>query len=322
MERVNQRSKTPERKAIDFSAEVIRRRGLWKRREDIIASGTLKDKLEVLFISAENSRYFGREDEQISREQEEQIKRAINKNKRSLNLADRAIREREALIRYGEKLEYIYQRYISDLAYLAIPLNEWSVAERMARDYTKTLKYYLARERENATREERILIDLWRMRNKAYLDGAYKKETRSIGRADFEKHRLFYDEETETIKAVEGEGFKDILEEFLDNLIFDMTAFKSYDEVFTDFFSETLTEYCPTEYYIIQDVAMEERLRDFIEDEAFFCSTIEEREANGETITPEERKMAIIPTYRSIKADEEIKQNCRILIDNILTGKQ
>ena len=98
-----------------------------------------------------------------------------------------------------------------------------------------------------------------------------------------------------------------------------LADFKAFAVVIEDFIMNSTLRFMPISIQMSIENAEEERYtRYLVKNLSFFRSELDIRKENGETITPDEEKKAVIPDYYEVTTPEDMYKSCKALIEHLM----
>lgn len=284
-------------------------------KEEILKSGTLLQKLRLYFSSIDLSGYF-EATEQLTLEEERIIKTSI-KTKEDIALTKLCIKEYNTISAFGSRLSFFFKRFQTSYAILAVLLNRWDGYEYTAKQLT--LLYSLMKNSWIELNEEGERADIYGI--EIYPDGVRHSFIKDLIYSNvLDGATLKFNEATEEF-YIDGEEkgglYSQILEE-AKSTTKDLSDFKAYATVAEDYINKSTLKFMPIPIQISIENAEEERYtRYLVKNIRYFRSELNQRKANGETITPEEEKMAVIPDYYEVKPSKNVLEDCKANIKKL-----
>ena len=281
-------------------------------KEEILKRGTLLQKLRLYISSIDLSGYFEAE-EQLTKEEERAIVSSIRTEK-DRELSKLCVKEYRTIFDFGTRLSFFFKRFQTSYAILAVLLNKWDSYEYTAKQLT--LLYSLMKSSFVEISEDGEVVQ--------ELGGEiYPDETRASFIEDIlhsnvlDGAKLKFDDKTDTffIDADETGGlYAEILEE-AKSVTKDLSDFKAYAVVAEDYIKKSTLKFMPIPIQLSIENAEEERYtRYLVKNKRYFRSELNQRKANGETISKEDKKRAVIPDFYEVKPSKNVLEDCKIAI--------
>ena len=294
----------------------------WKTKSEILEDGTLIEKIRLYLSSLDLSGYFG-DNVTLTKEEVAKIVASI-RTKEDRELVEKCYREYSALRKYGEQLRFYFKRFQTSFAMLAVSLNKWDGYERAAKQLSSLFNF-------NPDGEQ--LTDI--------IDAdKYPYEPPTIDRDGVE--RFYSPEKVEAFlsKKVTFDGAK--LKVDKEKLSFvvdvfgrgglysqikqdaqaakdDLRDFKAFTDVVGEFMNTSTLLYMPISIKMSIENAEEERYtRYLVKNLSFFRSELNVRRENGEAITPEDEKRAVIPDFYEVTPTKEVYKSCKKYIKDLM----
>lgn len=279
----------------------------WKTREEILEDGTLIEKLRLYFSSGDLDGYFGTKGK-LTKAEIAKIAASV-RTKEDRALVEECTRENRAVLRYGEKMRFAFKCFQVTYSMLAMLLNKLESYKKRAEEYTQL--YNSIKNHVGSVADEAFTA--------AVLKNVVKD---SVKGAMFDGATLYFDEATTSFKVkVDGKGglYSKIQKE-AKTATEDLRIFKAYSVVIEKFITEEATlTFLPTSIQMSIENAEEERYaRYLVKNLSYFRSELNRRKEEGETITPEEEKMAVIPDYYEVEPLEIMYKSCQKLIKQLM----
>ena len=98
----------------------------------------------------------------------------------------------------------------------------------------------------------------------------------------------------------------------------DLRDFKAFTDVLGEFMNTSTLLYMPISIVMnIENAAKESYARYLVKNTSFFRSELNERRENGEDITPEEERRAVIPDFYEVTPTKEVYKACNKYIKDL-----
>lgn len=305
----------PSKEQLDTGEVVMGTPRGWKTKSEILEDGTLIEKVRLYFSSLDLSGYFG-DNGKLSREEVAKVAASI-RTKEDKELVEKCYREYSALRKYGEQLRFYFKRFQTSFAMLAVLLNKWDSYEQRAAEYTQEYNSLGARTIEiNVTGTKATQIP------NEILQGALTEYVEKLNsRGSFDGAKLYFDEATTSFKVkVDGKGglYSQIKQEARAAKD-DLRDFKAFTDAVEEFIKGSTLFYMPISIQMSIENAEEERYtRYLVKNLSFFRSELNVRRENGEAITPEDEKRAVIPDFYEVTPTKEVYKSCKKYIKELM----
>ena len=284
-------------------------------KEEIISSGTPLQKIRLLISNIDLNGYFEAQEE-LTKEERLKILTSIQ-TKEDKKLLEVCIKEYETISNFGKLLSFFFKRFQTSYAILAVLLNKWDSYEYTAKQLT--LLYSLMKNSFIDVCEDGETGDI-------ISEEIYTEETRKNFIQDLlyssvlDGATLQFNEKTENfhIDVKEKGGlFSQILEE-AKSATKDLSDFKAYTIVAENFIKKSTLKYMPISIQQSIENAEEERYtRYLVKNLRYFRSELNQRIAKGETVTPQEKKWAVIPDFYEVKPSKNVLADCKAAIKDM-----
>lgn len=261
-----------------------------KTKKDILSGGTLVEKLRLYYAVTNSMDYFDYKGRKLSKAELGMIQDAI-KTDEDLKAADSSQREYTLLLAYGREMDAYFKLFQSSFASLAIILNKWDSYEREALCLSEIYKKIKSTEGEDGALSFAYHIT----KDKDTLYKIEQAQLRFDPGADqpiyLDVDRRFYKIATMTSERATKA----------------LADFKAYAVTAEKFIQDSVTKYVPISVKMAIDNAKRESYtRYLVKNRVYFRSELNIRKANGETITQEEERRALIPDYLEVEPTPEI----------------
>ena len=264
----------------------------WKTREEILEDGTLIEKLRLYFSSGDLDGYFGTKGK-LTKAEIAKIVASIRTREDKV-LVEKCYREYSALRKYGEQLRFYFKRFQTSFAMLAVSLNKWDGYERTA----KLLSDLFSSNPETAE------ASLYEVSKKIAFDGATLK---------VDKEKLSF-----VVDIFGRGGLYSQIKQHAKSAKDDLRDFKAFTDVLGEFMNTSTLLYMPISIVMnIENAAKESYARYLVKNTSFFRSELNERRENGEDITPEEERRAVIPDFYEVTPTKEVYKACKKYIKDL-----
>ncbi len=290
------------------SAEARAEGFSFKTQEQILESGTLKEKIRLYICYLDEDNYFGSE-KSLSDEDMKKISSSV-KTIEDRKAVEVYFREYQTLKKFGVVLRYYFKRFQTSFAFLAKQLYLLDRYEAEVDTYNAVLASFLAipsSEAEGEILHFKTEEDKRRAIKKLasnLVKGASKSLSGEVIHLDLEQMEL-------SLNLKEGKILADIQKEAKE-VEENLADFKAYAVVAEDYCKKSKLKYLPISIQICVENAEEERyIRYLVENLRYFRSELNDRKSRGETIAPEEYLRAFIPDYYEVKPSEDVLADCK-----------
>ena len=287
-------------------------------KEEILNTGTLLQKLRLLISNIDLNGYFEAKEE-LTKEERAKILNSIQTNE-DRKLLEVCIREYNTISNFGRLLSFFFKRFQTSYAILAVLLNKWESYEYTAKQLTTLYNYMKT---SNLTIFE---LDDNQMPTDVRDVELYPEDTRNNFINDLlysnvlDGASLQFNEKTENFYIdVEEKGglYSQILEE-AKSATKDLSDFKAYTIVAENFIKKSTLKFMPISIQQSIESAEEERYtRYLVKNLRYFRSELNQRIARGETVTPQEKKWAVIPDFYEVKPSKNVLADCKAAIKDM-----
>lgn len=294
----------------------------WKSKEEILESGTLLEKLRLYFSSGDLSGYFGTNGA-LTEQERANIVASIRTNE-DRKIVQQCYKEYYTLIDYGKELRFYFKRFQTTYAMLATLLNKWDSYEKTAEQLT-TMYQIMESTRFTITPhgEKEAEREEWgKLYTQKYLNQWVNENTRLIL---FDGAGLCFDEANKKfwvdvdMQPEPEEGIYSQIEKEAKETAEALSDFKAFAVAIEEFIRNSKLRFMPISIQMSIENAEEERYaRYLVKNLSFFRSELNLRKENGESITPEEEKRAVIPDYYEVTPTKEIYDSCTIYIKQLM----
>ena len=289
-----------------------------KTKEEIINSGTILQRIRLLISNIDLNGYFEAQEE-LTKEERLKILTSIQ-TKEDKKLLEVCIKEYETISNFGKLLSFFFKRFQTSYAILAVLLNKWDSYEYTAKQLsllydtmrTSFLTIWEQDETGEPTNTETIEL---------YPDSTINNFIEDLIRTNVLDGAtlLFNDNTGKFYISVKEKGglYSQILEE-AKSATKDLSDFKAYTIVAEDFIKKSTLKYMPISIQQSIENADEERYtRYLVKNLRYFRSELNQRIARGETVTPQEKKWAVIPDFYEVKPSKNVLADCKAAIKDM-----
>ena len=294
--------------------------GKWKTREEILKDGTLIEKLRLYFSSGDLDGYFGTKGK-LTKAEIAKIAASIRTREDKV-LVKKCYTEYHALLAYAQKMQYVFKRFQVAYSMLAMLLNKLESYEHTAKQLT-TLYGFMQSATFSISKEGETMLEREKWANlysKEYLEQWVNENVRlhpfdgAALHFDESKKRFWVDVELEPKK----DGiFFEILKE-AQSAKSELSDFKAYAAVAEEYIAASTLHFMPSIIQMTIENAEEERYtRYLVKNLSYFRSELNRRKEEGETITPEEEKRAVIPDYYEVEPSKDMYKSCKALMKSL-----
>lgn len=270
-----------------------------KTKEEVLESGTLKEKVRLYLCYMDADRYFDNEST-LTKKEVDRISKSI-KTAEDKQAVAKYMSEYEDLCRYGEQLSYYFKRFQACLSGLAQLLNRWDSYDVIAELYTNEvraiadsgLRDSVAKEKILDNMREKILYFLQRKMLWAELRWVPKIRAFKVGVYGIGQLYEFVQQEAkQTAEA--------------------MADFKALAVAAEEFISKSEIGYIPINIQMPIENAKEERFaRYLVRNLDFFRSDYLIRKVNRERLSMIDHRRAVIPDYYETKPSRDLLKDAR-----------
>lgn len=269
----------------------------WKTKSEILEDGTLIEKIRLYFSSLDLSGYFG-DNGELTIDEVAKVKASI-RTQEDKELVEKCYREYRVLRKYGEQLRFYFKRFQTSFAMLAVSLNKWAVYESTAKMFS-----HLFNLNPDYSPEE-VESFLYEVSKKVTFDGATLK---------VDKEKLSF-----VVDVFGRGGLYSQIKQDAQAAKDDLRDFKAFTDVVEEFIKNSTLSYMPISLLMSIENAEEERYtRYLVKDLSFFRSELNVRRENGEAITPEDEKRAVIPDFYEVTPTKEVYRYCKKYIKELM----
>ena len=300
---------TSEEAEVEAPSAEARAEGFsFKTQEQILESGTLREKIRLYICYLDEDNYFGSE-KSLSNEDMKKISSSV-KTIEDRKAVEVYFREYQTLKKFGVVLRYYFKRFQTSFAFLAKQLYLLDKYEAEVETYNAVLTSFLAIPSSEAegeilhfkTEEDKREAVKKLASNLAKI--ASKSISGEVIHLDLEQMEL-------SLNLQKGKHLADIQKEAKE--VEDSLAdFKAYALVAEDYCKKSKLKYLPISIQICVENAEEERyIRYLVDNLTYFRSELNNRKYRGETITPEEYLRAFIPDYFEVEPSKDVLADCK-----------
>ena len=300
---------TSEEAEVEAPSAEARAEGFsFKTQEQILESGTLREKIRLYICYLDEDNYFGSE-KSLSNEDMKKISSSV-KTIEDRKAVEVYFREYQTLKKFGVVLRYYFKRFQTSFAFLAKQLYLLDKYEAEVETYNAVLTSFLAIPSSEAegeilhfkTEEDKREAVKKLASNLAKI--ASKSISGEVIHLDLEQMEL-------SLNLQKGKHLADIQKEAKE--VEDSLAdFKAYALVAEDYCKKSKLKYLPISIQICVENAEEERyIRYLVDNLTYFRSEFNNRKYRGETITPEEYLRAFIPDYFEVEPSKDVLADCK-----------
>ena len=315
----------PSKEQLDTGEVVMGTPKGWKTKSEILEDGTLIEKVRLYFSSLDLSGYFG-DNGKLTKEEVAKVAASI-RTKEDKELVEKCYREYSALRKYGEQLRFYFKRFQTSFAMLAVSLNKWDGYERTAKQLSDLFNFNPDGEQltdiidsdkypyepptihkddvERFYSPEKVEAFLYEVSKKVTFDGATLK---------VDKEKLSF-----VVDVFGRGGLYSQIKQDAQAAKDDLRDFKAFTDVVEEFIKNSTLFYMPISIQMSIENAEEERYtRYLVKNLSFFRSELNVRRENGEAITPEDEKRAVIPDFYEVTPTKEVYRSCKKYIKDLM----
>ena len=290
-----------------------------------VVMGTPKGWKRLYFSSLDLSGYFG-DNGKLTKEEVAKVAASI-RTKEDKELVEKCYREYSALRKYGEQLRFYFKRFQTSFAMLAVSLNKWDGYERTAKQLSDLFNFNPDGEQltdiidsdkypyepptihkddvERFYSPEKVEAFLYEVSKKVTFDGATLK---------VDKEKLSF-----VVDVFGRGGLYSQIKQDAQAAKDDLRDFKAFTDVVEEFIKNSTLFYMPISIQMSIENAEEERYtRYLVKNLSFFRSELNVRRENGEAITPEDEKRAVIPDFYEVTPTKEVYRSCKKYIKDLM----
>lgn len=295
---------------------VIQPDGKILSKEDILKSGTLLQKIRLYISSIDLSGYFEAK-EKLTEEELKRIRASI-RTKEDKELVNLCVKEYNTIFEFGTRLSYFFKRFQTSYAVLAVLLNKWDSYEYTAKQLT--LLYETMRTSFLTIWEE---DDMGKPTNtetiELYPDTTINNFIEDLIRTNvLDGATLLFNDNTGKfyISAKEKGGLYSQIQEAAKDAAKDLSDFKAYVIVAEEYIYKSTLKYMPIPIQMsIENAEQERYTRYLVKNLRYFRSELNQRKERGETVTPGEENMAVIPDFYEVKPSKNVLADCKTAIN-------
>ena len=314
----------PSKEQLDTEEVVTGTPRGWKTKSEILEDGTLIEKIRLYFSSLDLSGYFG-DNGALTKEEVAKVAASI-RTKEDKKLLEKCYREYSALRKYGEQLRFYFKRFQTSFAMLAVSLNKWDGYERTAKQLSYLFNFNPDGEQlsdiidANKNHHEPTIHkdDVERFYSpekvEAFLYDVSKKVTFEGATLKVDKEKLSF-----VVDVFGRGGLYSQIKQDAQAAKDDLRDFKAFTDVVEEFIKNSTLSYMPISIQMSIENAEEERYaRYLVKNLSFFRSELNVRRENGEAITPEDEKRAVIPDFYEVTPTKEVYKSCKKYIKDLM----
>ena len=288
----------------------------FKTQEQILESGTLKEKIRLYICYLDADNYFG-SDSSLS---EADIRKIVSSVKTTEDKAEVSnyYREYHTLNRFGENLRYYFKRFQTSFAFLAkqlYMLDKYEEAVTLLNSLLSTALSIPTLEQTGTPPKGKPYFTTEEEKSEA----CSKLVKRLIKSELWDGVLVTYSQKDNLFRLLHPKGgllsrIQKEAKEVEENL----ADFKAYAVVAEDYCKKSKLKYLPISVQMCIENAEEERyIRYLVENLRYFRSELNYRKSKGEKISMSEYRLAVIPDYYEIKPSKDVLANCKVGINNI-----
>lgn len=295
---------------------VIQPDGKILSKEDILKSGTLLQKIRLYISNIDLSGYFEAK-ERLTEEELKQIRNSI-RTKEDKKLVNLCVKEYNTIFEFGTRLSYFFKRFQTSYAVLAVLLNKWDSYEYTAKQLTllyetmRTSFLTIWEEDDTGKPTNTETIEL-------YPDTTINNFIEDLIRTNvLDGATLLFNDNTRKfyISAKEKGGLYSRIQEAAKDATKDLSDFKAYVIVAEEYIYKSTLKYMPIPIQMsIENAEQERYTRYLVKNLRYFRSELNQRKERGETVTPGEENMAVIPDFYEVKPSKNVLADCKATIN-------
>ena len=298
------------------SAEVRAEGFSFKTQEQILESGTLKEKIRLYICYLDADNYFGN-DSSLSPEDMYKITSSVKTEEDKAEVSQ-YFKEYRTLNKFGDNLRFYFKRFQTSFAFLAKMLNLLDRLEKDLEQRNALLKIFLSIPsiEEAGSAPEGAPYFTTEAEKESFTQEVVKR-LMSLGKdtgvllhySQKDKRFNFLHPKDGLLSKIQKEA-KDVEETLAD--------FKAFAVVAQDYCNKSKLKYLPISVQMCIENAEEERyIRYLVDNLRYFRSELNDRKSQGCKVSAKEYRWAVIPDYYEIKPSKEVLENCKEGINNI-----
>lgn len=291
----------------------LRAFGLNMTPEEIIEHGTLEQKERLVFVCHDYSRYFNTDAISDLGNRAKSSMVASFKSKKDLDHYNRCANEIDSLIVYSKQTLSDFTAAQAEFGKLATLLTKWEGYDKEAQRHTALLF---------SLRNTTFWIGKRENKKKLYQEEAVEEEIKKALRfTPFDGAELRYNEEKQEFLVdvdIEGGLYSQILEaaqrvaKALADYKARMVAAEEYIK------HKSLLKYWPIDMIICySDMSCEGSFHVMVKNDAYYKSALNFKRQQGETITKDDERRAVIPDYEELEPNEAVLKDCQKSLSKI-----
>lgn len=295
---------------------IIQPDGKVLSKEDILKSGTLLQKIRLYISSIDLSGYFEAK-EKLTEDELKQIRSSI-RTKEDKELVNLCVKEYNTIFDFGTRLSFFFKRFQTSYAVLAVLLNKWESYEYTAKQLTllydtmRTSFLTIWEQDETGKPTNTETIEL-------YPDSTINNFIQDLIHTNvLDGATLLFNDNTGKfyISVKERGGLYSRIQEAAKDATKDLSDFKAYVIVAEEYIYKSTLKYMPIPIQMSIENAEEERYtRYLVKNLRYFRSELNQRKERGETITPGEEKLAVIPDFYEVEPSKNVLADCKATIN-------
>lgn len=295
---------------------VIQPDGKILSKEEILKSGTLLQKIRLYISSIDLSGFFEAK-EGLTEEELKQIRSSI-RTKEDKELVNLCVKEYNTIFDFGTRLSFFFKRFQTSYAVLAVLLNKWESYEYTAKQLTllydtmRTSFLTIWEQDETGKPTNTETIEL-------YPDSTINNFIQDLIHTNvLDGATLLFNDNTGKfyISVKERGGLYSRIQEAAKDATKDLSDFKAYVIVAEEYIYKSTLKYMPIPIQMSIENAEEERYtRYLVKNLRYFRSELNQRKERGETITPGEEKLAVIPDFYEVEPSKNVLADCKATIN-------
>lgn len=274
-----------------------------KTKEEILKSGTLKEKITLFFCYDDAKNYFDNESE-LTREEESSIGMAFNTDE-DYRLGRKCRKEYDALCRFGEQLRFYFKRFQTCYSALAKLLNKWDSYDNMAQLFNDQLKMIQSIPTADSTDKGGLVF-----RTEAHKEAVINRLMQQFFNSKLEGATIDYDTSKDRIFAnvYANGGLYDMILIEANETAEAMSDFKGLAVAAHEFIEKSELHYTPISIEgAIENALTEQYTRYLVKNLRYFRSELRKKKSH----TSEDRKRALIPDFLEVKPTREFLKQGR-----------
>ena len=288
----------------------------FKTQEQILESGTLREKIRLYICYLDADNYFGN-DSSLSPQDVKKITDSIRTDEDKAEVS-RYLTEYRTLNKFGENLRFYFKRFQTSFAFLAKLLYLLDRYEAELKQRNALLNIFLSipsLEETGSTPEEAPYFTT--EADKDSFTQEIVKRLMKMG--ENEGALLHYNQKSKRFNLLHPkDGLLSKIQKEAKEVEEALADFKAYAVVAEEYCKKSKLVYLPISVQMCIENAEEERyIRYLVTNLRYYRSELNDKKKQGQKITLQEYKLAVIPDYYEIKPSKDVLINCKEGINNI-----